>query len=117
MNNIYLLPTCDTMCTYFIFAAIYDTAITFRLPDASLVLLRPDLGHSWDIYFEFKTTTRNAVILHSKGDTDYLKVAIIGGNQIQFQVESGSGPMGVNVRVSNKLNDNEWHSVHIEKNR
>jgi contactin associated protein-like 2 len=98
--------------------ALYDNEITFRLPDAALQFpLLTELSHSWDIYFEFKTTTRNAVMLHVKGPTDYVKVEIINGNLIKFQVEAGSGPMGVNIQVTGKLNDNQWHSVHIEKNR
>lgn len=36
------------------------------------------MGHSGDIYFEFKTTVENAVIIHSKGPTDYIKISIIG---------------------------------------
>lgn len=97
---------------------MYDNVVTFRLPDAALTFPTPnDMSHSWDIYFEFKTTTTNAVIFHSKGVTDYIKVEIISGNLIKFQLESGSGPMGVNVQTSARLHDNEWHSVHVEKNR
>ncbi len=73
--------------------------------------------HSWDIYFEFKTTTRNAVILHARGPSDFIKVEIINGNLIKFQVEAGSGPLGVNVLTTGSLSDNEWHSVQLEKNR
>ncbi|CAL8121658.1 unnamed protein product [Orchesella dallaii] len=97
---------------------LYENVVTFRLADAALTFPTPnDLSHSWDIYFEFKTTTLNAVILHSKGVTDYIKVEIISGNLIKFQLESGSGPMGVNIQTSAHLNDNQWHSVHVEKNR
>jgi contactin associated protein-like 2 len=103
--------------------SLYSSEITFRLPDASLTFPLDDNGlnllatQSWDIYFEFKTTTNNAVILHSKGPSDFLKVEIINGNLVKFQVESGSGPLGVNVRTTGALTDNQWHSVHVEKNR
>ncbi|CAG7823734.1 unnamed protein product [Allacma fusca] len=98
--------------------ALYDNVATFRLADAALQFPLTDLGHSWDIYFEFKTTTSNAVMLHSVGKGgDFIKVNLIGGDQLQFQVESGSGVIGNTVETSNKLNDNEWHTVHIEKNR
>jgi contactin associated protein-like 2 len=36
------------------------------------------MGHIGDIYFEFKTTVDNAVLLHSKGPTDFIKLTIIG---------------------------------------
>lgn len=75
------------------------------------------MGHSGDIYFEFRTTIENAVIFHSKGPTDYIKLTIINGNQLQFQYQAGSGPLAVSVETSNKLGDNEWHSVSVERNR
>lgn len=40
--------------------------MTFRLADGLVLLPTFDLGHSGDIYFEFKTTKENAVLLHSK---------------------------------------------------
>lgn len=52
--------------------------VTFRIVDATIDLPTFDMGHSGDIYFEFKTTIENAVILHSKGPTDYIKISIIG---------------------------------------
>lgn len=75
------------------------------------------MGHSGDIYFEFKTTIDNAVIFHSKGLNDYIKLSIISGNQLKFQYQAGSGPLSVSVETSNKLADNEWHSVSVERNR
>lgn len=104
--------------------ALFHTPITFRLPDSALqfplyINGRHLISHSpsWDIYFEFKTTTKNAVILHSKGPTDFLKVEIINGNLIKFQVESGTGPLGVNIVTNGLLSDDEWHSVAVESNR
>ena len=49
--------------------------------------------------------------------TDFIKIEIINGNLIKFQVESGSGPLGANVRTTGSLSDDEWHSVHVETNR
>lgn len=36
---------------------------------------------------------------------------------MKFQVEAGSGPLGVNVVVTGSLADDQWHSVQVEKNR
>ena len=52
--------------------------VTFRIADATIDLPTFDIGHSGDIYLEFRTTIDNAVILHSKGPTDYIKLSIIG---------------------------------------
>lgn len=91
--------------------------VTFRIADATVNLPTFDMGHSGDIYFEFKTTQDNAVIIHSKGPTDYIKIAINGGNQLTFQYQAGGGPLAVSVQTSNKLADNNWHSVSVERNR
>ena len=52
--------------------------MTFRITDASIDLPTFDMGHSGDIFFEFRTTIENAVIFHSKGPTDFIKLSLIG---------------------------------------
>ncbi|XP_073984244.1 neurexin-4 isoform X1 [Rhodnius prolixus] len=96
---------------------LFDNAVTFRISDASIELPTFDIGHSGDIYFEFKTTVKNAVLLHSKGPSDFIKLAIIDGDTLQFTYQAGGGPLGVSIETSNKLADNNWHSVSIERNR
>lgn len=54
---------------------------------------------------------------NKKGPTDYIKLSIIGGKKLQFQYQAGSGPLGVNVETSYHLNDDQWHSVSVERNR
>ncbi|XP_060801715.1 neurexin-4 [Amyelois transitella] len=96
---------------------LFSNTVTFRITDAIITLPAFDLGHSGDIYFEFKTTKENAVLLHAKGPQDYIKLSIIGGDQLQFQFQVGDTPLGVSVETSNRLADNKWHSVSIERNR
>ncbi|KAL0832456.1 hypothetical protein ABMA28_000688 [Loxostege sticticalis] len=96
---------------------LFNNAVTFRISDAIISLPTFDLGHSGDIYFEFRTTKENAVLLHSKGPQDYIKLSIIGGDQLQFQFQVGDTPLGVSVETSSRLADNHWHSVSIERNR
>lgn len=61
---------------------LFNNVVTFRIADASINLPTFDMGHSGDIYFEFKTTIENAVIIHSKGPTDYVKISIIGKTKV-----------------------------------
>ncbi|KAG7307721.1 hypothetical protein JYU34_006292, partial [Plutella xylostella] len=96
---------------------LFSNAVTFRISDAIISLPAFDLGHSGDIYFEFKTTRENAVLLHALGPQDYIKLSIIGGDQLQFQFQVGDTPLGVSVETSGRLADNQWHSVSIERNR
>ena len=64
--------------SYCICADIYDSVVTFRQQDATINYPTFDMGHSGDIYFEFKTTAINGVFIHSRGPTDYIKVALVG---------------------------------------
>ncbi|XP_045526116.1 neurexin-4 isoform X1 [Pieris brassicae] len=96
---------------------LFNNEITFRISDAVVMLPAFDLGHSGDIYFEFKTTKENAVLLHAKGPQDYIKLSIIGGDQLHFQFQVGDTPLGVSVETSSRLADDHWHSVSIERNR
>lgn len=41
----------------------------------------------------------------------------LGGHSLQFSYQAGSGPLSVRVETSDKLNDDQWHSVVIERNR
>lgn len=75
------------------------------------------MGHSGDIYFEFRTAVENAVLFHSKGPSDFIKLSIVNGNQLQFQYQAGLGPMAVIRETSYKLSDDRWHSVSVERNR
>ncbi|XP_011306844.1 neurexin-4 isoform X1 [Fopius arisanus] len=96
---------------------LFKNVVTFRVVDATVNLPTFDMGHSGDIYFEFKTTIPDAVIIHSTGPSDYIKVSITTGNQIQFQYQAGDGPQTVSVQTSYMLTDNNWHSVLVERNR
>lgn len=96
---------------------LFKNVVTFRISDASINLPTFDMGHSGDIYFEFKTTTTDAVMLHSTGPLDYIQIAIQSGNKILFQYQAGSGTLGVAVDTAYKLADNKWHSVSVERSR
>ncbi|XP_019698214.2 neurexin-4 isoform X3 [Harpegnathos saltator] len=96
---------------------LFKNVVTFRIVDATINLPTFDIGHSGDIYFEFKTTIEDAVMIHSRGPTDYIKISINSGNQIHFQYVAGGGPLTVSVQTSYNLADNKWHSVSVERNR
>ncbi|XP_018305702.1 neurexin-4 isoform X2 [Mycetomoellerius zeteki] len=96
---------------------LFKNVVTFRIRDASINLPTFDIGHSGDIYFEFKTTIQDAVIIHSKGPIDYIKISIHSGNQVHFQYVAGGGPLTVSVQTSYNLGDDKWHSVSVERNR
>ncbi|XP_031336350.1 neurexin-4 isoform X3 [Photinus pyralis] len=96
---------------------LFNNVVTFRVSDGTITLPTFDMGHSGDIYFEFKTTIDSAVIMHARGPSDYIKLSIESGDMIQFQYEAGSAPLIVNYKTSYRLADNRWHSVSVERNR
>ena len=80
---------------------------------------------SGDIFFEFRTSVgedqkwaQPMVMLHSTGEMgDFIKVSLISGDAIQFEWAAGKGDQSLTVETVNRLDDNQWHSVLIEKNR
>jgi hypothetical protein len=46
-----------------------------------------------------------------------ISLIIIDGDTIQFSYDTGNGGRVVDFKTSNALNDNQWHTVHVEKNR
>lgn len=44
---------------------LFNNMVTFRVTDATIELPHFDMGHSGDIYFEFRTTIENAVLFHA----------------------------------------------------
>ncbi|OWA52160.1 Neurexin-4 [Hypsibius exemplaris] len=97
---------------------LMDNSVTFWRQDATLRFPFTDWGQNGDLYFQFRTTVESAVFLHSRGEKDELKVTLISPTELQFYHVSGSnGPKTVSVQTTRQLNDNEWHSVLIERNR
>lgn len=45
---------------------LFNNVVTFRLADATINLPPFDMGHSGDIYLEFRTSSENAVMFHAK---------------------------------------------------
>lgn len=50
--------------------------ITFRKSDATVNLPWFDFGYDADIYFEFKTTTENGIIVHANGPEDEILIEL-----------------------------------------
>ena len=97
--------------------SMFDRAVTFRAADSTIDLASFDMGYSGDIYLQFKTTAETGVILHSRGAEDFIKLSITSGKVVQFSFSAGAGPKSVTIESSYRLNDNNWHSVMIERNK
>lgn len=96
---------------------LLDNVITFRKPDASIKLSTFEAEPSGDIWFQFKTTAFDGIMVHQSGKPDFVKIAIANGNTVQFSYDVGNGAQVIEYRSTNALNDDQWHTVHVEKNR
>ena len=105
---------------------LFENMITFRLQDGVIELPTFEMGlTSGDIFFEFKTSVgedqkwaQPMVLLHSTGEMgDFIKVSLLSGDAIQFEWAAGKGHQSLQVETTYRLDDNQWHSVLIEKNR
>ncbi|XP_052093811.1 neurexin-4-like isoform X2 [Mytilus californianus] len=97
--------------------SVLDSIVTFRKADATIKIDTWEADPAGDIWFQFKTTTTDGTILHNIGDPDYIKVALFNGDTIQFSYDTGNGAKVVDFKTTNALNDDQWHTVHVEKNR
>lgn len=53
---------------------LFNNVVTFRVTDATINLPTFDMGHSGDVYFEFKTTIENAVLFHATVRTNTISL-------------------------------------------
>lgn len=98
---------------------LLDNVITFRKHDATLEFPTFEGDKAGDIWFQFKTTAMDGVMIHDTGDTenDFIQIRMINGDTIQFRWNVGNGIQVLEYRTINTLNNDIWHTVHVERNR
>ena len=67
---------------------LLDIVITFRKPDASIRLSTFEAEPSGDIWFQFKTTAFDGIMVHQSGKPDFVKIAIAS----EFKVKQPQKP-------------------------
>ena len=65
-----------------------DSIVTFRKADATIKIDTFEADPAGDIWFQFKTTATDGVLLHNIGDPDYIKVALFSEYLNRNTVES-----------------------------
>jgi len=97
--------------------ALFKEAVTFKYDDATVSVPNVILGEASDIYLQFKTTLSSGVFLHGRGLYDNIKLAMIGEKSIQFSFSDGRDMQLLSVEAPYRLNDNNWHSILVERNK
>ncbi|XP_030834440.1 neurexin-3-like isoform X2 [Strongylocentrotus purpuratus] len=89
---------------------------TFRTKEVFVQLETPDSYPALTLFFHFKTTESNGLLLYSSGGrTDFISVGLVEG-QIQYAFNMGAGPVKIHANTPHMLNDNKWHEVSVSKN-
>lgn len=98
-------------------SALFNEAVTFRYDDASISIPNIVLGEAGDIYLQFKTTIDSGVFIHGKGLHDNIKLSMLNDRSVQFSFYNGREIQSLTIEAPYKLNDNNWHSLAVERNK
>ncbi|XP_058809693.1 neurexin-3-like [Phymastichus coffea] len=68
-----------------------------------------------NIYFQFKTTEPNGLILYNDGrERDFIAVELLKGH-VHYVFDLGDGPVEIKDSTKSPLNDGRWHAVSIAR--
>ncbi|XP_035385916.1 LOW QUALITY PROTEIN: neurexin-2-like [Electrophorus electricus] len=85
--------------------------VTFRSKGSYLALATLQAYASMHLFFQFKTTSTDGLILYNSGDgSDFIVVELVKG-YIHYVFDLGNGPSLMKGNSDKPLNDNQWHSV------
>ena len=93
-----------------------DHAITVKSGIAYLTTIFKPYA-TFTVYFQFKTTQPDGIILYSNGgqDKDFLALELYNG-RIRYIYNTGGGARIVKANLNLKpLNDNQWHEVMVTR--
>ena len=98
---------------------LYDNIVTFRKPDAVLEIKVQMETMAADIRFQFRTRSQSGIFIQKIGNLtgDLIEVRLHTSREIAFRYSAGSGVKVISLQTPFDLNDNEWHTVKIERNR
>lgn len=98
---------------------LYDNTVTFRKMDAVLEVPEFESTMAGDIRFQFRTRSYSGIFIQKIGNLtgDLIEVKLITPREIAFRYSAGSGVEVISIATPFDLNDNEWHTVQIERNR
>lgn len=87
--------------------------VTFKSKEAYAQLEKLSAYLEFSVYFKFKTTEPNGLIMYNGGrGQDFLAFELQGG-YLHYVYNTGGGAKRVVVNTINRLNDNEWHDVRL----
>ncbi|XP_042184388.1 neurexin-2-like isoform X4 [Oncorhynchus tshawytscha] len=89
--------------------------VTFRTKASYLALATLQAYASMHLFFQFKTTTSDGLLLFNSGDgSDFIVVELVKG-YVHYVFDLGNGPSLMKGNSDKPLNDNQWHNVVVSR--
>ncbi|KAG7496356.1 neurexin-2-like isoform X6 [Solea senegalensis] len=89
--------------------------VTFRTKGSYLALATLQAYASMHLFFQFKTTTPDGLMLFNSGDgSDFIVVELVKG-YVHYVFDLGNGPSLMKGNSDKPLNDNQWHNVVVSR--
>uniref|UniRef100_A0A8C2I6U3 Neurexin 1b n=1 Tax=Cyprinus carpio TaxID=7962 RepID=A0A8C2I6U3_CYPCA len=97
------------------FKNIVADPVTFRSCSSYLSLSTLQAYYSMHLFFQFKTTSTDGLILFNSGDgNDFIAVELVKG-YLHYISDLGNGAYLIKGNSNKPLNDNQWHNVIISR--
>ncbi|XP_057676420.1 neurexin 2a isoform X12 [Corythoichthys intestinalis] len=94
---------------------IVANPVTFMTQASYLAFSTLQAYASMHLFFQFKTTSPDGLILYNSGDgSDFIVVELVKGF-IHYVFDLGNGPSLMKGNSEKPLNDNRWHNVVISR--
>ncbi|XP_035035172.1 neurexin 2a isoform X8 [Hippoglossus stenolepis] len=94
---------------------IVANPVTFVTQASYLAFSTLQAYASMHLFFQFKTTSPDGLILYNTGDgSDFIMVEMVKG-YIHYVFDLGNGPSLMKGNSDKPLNDNQWHNVVISR--
>ncbi|XP_066507116.1 LOW QUALITY PROTEIN: neurexin-1a-like [Hoplias malabaricus] len=89
--------------------------VTFKSRSSYVSLTTLQAYYSMHLFFQFKTTSSDGLILYNSGDgSDFIVVELVKG-YLHYVADLGNGAQLIKGNSNRPLNDNHWHNVMISR--
>ncbi|XP_076871830.1 neurexin-1a-like isoform X5 [Brachyhypopomus gauderio] len=97
------------------FKNIIADPVTFRSRSSYVALPTLQAYYSMHLFFQFKTTSSDGLVLYNSGDgSDFIVVELVKG-YLHYVADLGNGAHLIKGNSNKPLNDNQWHNVMISR--
>ncbi|XP_069394630.1 neurexin-1a isoform X9 [Paralichthys olivaceus] len=97
------------------FKNIIADPVTFKSRSSYVTLTTLQAYYSMHLFFQFKTTSSDGLILFNSGDgNDFIVVELVKG-YLHYVSDLGNGAQLIKGNSNKPLNDNNWHNVIISR--